>query len=358
MLEVLARIRHRRTLRQLSPYLDGMLSVQESRRLEAHLGQCQVCRDELAELQATVQALAELPLAETPRSFALTAAPRRIEASRPARRLEFGLRLATAAAAFVLAIVALGDLLGVPGGGEEERAPALMKIEREALPTETGGLQGARAITPPSEPNQLGVADKAATEAPAPPSAAAGAGQEAATSSAVPSEGVPEETATSGPPAVAPVSPGEPVEGQTGAGTPEATQMPAAGGTLAATATPAATALPATGPASETPAATQTPEPTEGPFSAYGPAGTPEAPSFAATPKTAAATATPPPAGAALVPSQPEGQPPAEAERQPLAAEEGGPSRETVLRWLEIGLATGLALLFVSWVLARRRGWA
>ena len=116
MLEVLARIRHRRTRRQLSPYLDGMLSVQESRRLQAHLAQCQACRDELAELQATVQSLAELPLVESPRSFALTAAPQRAEAPRPAaRRVEFGLRLATAAAAFVLAVVAVGDLAGSAG---------------------------------------------------------------------------------------------------------------------------------------------------------------------------------------------------------------------------------------------------
>src|SRR4030042_3360417 len=122
MLEALARIRHRRTRRPLAPYLDGMLSVQESRRLEAHLAQCQTCRDERAELRATVQALAELPLAEAPRSFALTAAPRRIEAPRlgGARRLEVGLRLATVTAAFVFGVGAFGGLLGVPGGDEDE----------------------------------------------------------------------------------------------------------------------------------------------------------------------------------------------------------------------------------------------
>ena len=35
MLEVLTRIRHRRTRRQRSPYLDGVLSARESSRLEA-----------------------------------------------------------------------------------------------------------------------------------------------------------------------------------------------------------------------------------------------------------------------------------------------------------------------------------
>jgi LysM repeat protein len=73
---------------------------------------------------------------------------------------------------------------------------------------------------------------------------------------------------------------------------------------------------------------------------------------------------TPTAAAAPMVPSEPEQQPPSEAdeqaladaERDTLAADEGGPSAETVVRWLEIGLATGMALLFVSWVLARRRG--
>jgi len=68
--------------------------------------------------------------------------------------------------------------------------------------------------------------------------------------------------------------------------------------------------------------------------------------------------------GAQIAPIQPEPQLTsqadeqalAKAERQALAAEDEGPSRETVVRWLEIGLATGVVLLFVSWVLARRRG--
>jgi LysM repeat protein len=80
-------------------------------------------------------------------------------------------------------------------------------------------------------------------------------------------------------------------------------------------------------------------------------------------PEPAEGTTAPPPVGANIAPSETEEQSLseadeglAEAERDSLAAEDGGPSRETVLRWLEIGLATGVALLFVSWVLARRRG--
>jgi hypothetical protein len=329
MLEVLARIRHRRTRRQLSPYLDGMLSKQESSRLEEHLAQCQACREELADLRATIEALAELPLAEAPRSFALTAVPQRIEALRPAaRRAEFGLGLATALAAFILAVVAAGDLLGVPGGGEEE-APAAMRMESEAAPTETGALQGVTAATPQPGAEQSAAEDKALAEAPTAPPAAPGV----------------EEVTPVRPPATGPgPSPEASVPGIAEPATPAATGTPAAAPAPAGTATPPFAFAPA-----GTPAPAETPSP--------------EVASPAAAPGTPVATATPPPAGAQIAPAAPgerltsEAEEGASAEAQPEApaAEEGGPSRETVVHWLEIGLATGMALLFVSWVLARRR---
>jgi hypothetical protein len=336
MLEVLARILHRRTRRQLSPYLDGMLSEQESRRLEAHLAQCQACRDELAELRATIQALAELPLVKAPRSFALTAAPRRIEAPRPAsRRLELGLGLATAVAAFVLAIVAAGDLLGVPGGGEGEQ-PTALQMRSLAAATET---EVPKQRTPEVQPSQPTVEGEAVTVAPTAPPAAMG-GEEEAT--AVPPEANVTETA----PQLA-------VPGIAQSATAAATAPPAP------TAPPAATGTPASAPSPETPT------PAETPFSAFAFGGTPEVASPPAGQEAPAATATPPPVGAQIAPSEPKQEltPQAEdhalagAERESRAAEEGGgPSQETVVRWLEIGLASGVALLFVSWVLARRWG--
>jgi len=146
MLEALLQFRHRRFRRDLSAYVDDMLSERARRCLEAHLDSCQACRQELAELRVTVEALGSVPMAEVPRSFTLAAAPAAEVRPRPAaRRLEFGLRLATATAAFALALVVVGDFAGLPGGGEqEEEMPAMLapaaaetRAAMEAAPVET-----------------------------------------------------------------------------------------------------------------------------------------------------------------------------------------------------------------------------
>jgi hypothetical protein len=154
MLEALLQFRHRRFRRDLSAYLDNMLPERARRRLEAHLDACQACRQELAELRSAVEALGSLPMAEVPRSFALAAAPVAEVGPRPAvRRLEFGLRLATATAAFALALVVIGDIAGLPGGGEEREAtPALLA----PVATETPALAGA---VPQETPEPPGIAE-------------------------------------------------------------------------------------------------------------------------------------------------------------------------------------------------------
>ena len=336
MLEVLARIHHRRIRRQLSPYLDGVLSARDSRRLEGHLAQCQACRDELAELRATVQALAELPLAEAPRSFALAAAPQ--PALRPAaRRMEFGLRLATAAAAFALAAVLVGDFAGLPDTGDREERSMAGRAELYSAPAETEvAPQGPTAGPAESSADKQATTGTPSLLAPG----IAGTGEEA----------TPVPPATGGEGAAAP---------QLGAVAPSAGPETAAPGASqaappATTPTPAATPTPAT-----TPTAAETPP------GAFGLEGTPETAPPTLLPETPSPAATPPPVGAQIAPSgpeqqlspEPEKQVPAEAERETLTAEEGGgPSRETVVRWLEVGLGIGLALLLVSWGLTRRRG--
>ena len=431
MLEVLARIRHRRTRRQLSPYLDGVLSARESRRLEAHLAQCQACRDELAELRATIQTLAELPLADAPRSFALTAAPRQVEAPRPAAgRLEFGLRLATAAAAFVLAAIVVSDLLGVPAENEQEGRMAA-RVELQAAPTEPGVAEKSQQL-----PSAM-AGDNAVTEAPTAPPAGAGAAGEATPVPSYSSDfgAYGEGEATAEPPAGF----GEPPAANATETVPQMAVPGVEAGTPAATATPPPLGTVTIGPAglvyvvqpgdtltalserfdlspeaiaaangmaesqpllaeqelvipgavyhvqpgdtlADIAAAFGVPEAvivTANSIAAPGAIGAGEPlaiPGGGALPATEAPsptaeqprpTPTAPPMGAQIAPSEPE-QPPsgaenqalAEADRDSLAAEDGGPSRETVLRWLEIGLGAGLALLFVSWFLARRRGQA
>jgi anti-sigma factor RsiW len=161
MLEVLLQFRHRRFRRDLSDYLDNMLPERARRRLEAHLDACQACRQELAELRSTVEALGGLPMAEVPRSFALAAAPLAEAGRRPAvRRLEFGLRLATATAAFALALVVIGDIAGLPGGGKEEKELAAPVPAAEERAQGGQGEQGLLGVTP------------AATGTPAPTEAA------------------------------------------------------------------------------------------------------------------------------------------------------------------------------------------
>jgi anti-sigma factor RsiW len=159
MLEALRQFRHRRFRRDLSAYLDDMLSERARRRLEVHLDSCQACRQELAELRATIEALGSLPMAEAPRSFALAAAPVAEVRPRPtSRRLEFGLRLATATAAFALALVVVGDFAGLPGGGEEEEeempamlAPAAAETQgaMEAAPAEPSAAMTAVPVETP-----------------------------------------------------------------------------------------------------------------------------------------------------------------------------------------------------------------
>ena len=214
MLKVLGQFRHRRFRRDLSAYLDGVLPQRARRRLETHLDSCQACCQELAELRVTVEALGSLPMAEVPRSFALAAAPVAEVRPRPAaRRLEFGLRLATATAAFALTLVMIGDLAGLPGGGEKEMpaplAPAAEETPAaamEAAPVETPAaeetppaMQAAPVETPAADetPAEL-AAPPVETPVAAPPGITETQREEPPTGGGVPEEQPPEEKVTEG----------------------------------------------------------------------------------------------------------------------------------------------------------------
>jgi hypothetical protein len=304
MFEALARIRHRRLRRDLSAYLDEMLSPGARRRLDGHLDTCGACRQELAELRATRGVLSDLPLAQVPRSFALAAAPQPVEGLRPAaRRLEFGLRLGTAAAAFALAVVVIGDFAGLPGGEEEEEAApvAMQRHEGEVVPgiVPAPTMEGeGRVFAPPMADEEEGV-EVAPTPEEAPPElgyAAPEAGD------------IAEEEPT---PESAPA--------------PTGVEVPAARG--AEEVAPEATPAP---PIAEEPAAGAVEEVT------------PEA--------TPAPPVAEEPAMESLISEDAAATPEAA-----VAEGEGALSREDVVRWLEIGLGAGVGVLALSWALVLRQ---
>jgi hypothetical protein len=340
MLEVFVQLRHRRFRRDLSAYLDGVLPQRARRRLETHLDSCHACRQELTELRSTIEALGSLPMAEVPRSFALAAAPVAEVRPRPtARRLEFGLRLATATAAFALTLVLIGDFAGLPGAGENEEmrggalsaaqetpaameaapaAPDIKNIQPEEPLFGQYGLSGE--VSPPETP-------AAATEAP-PVETPAAEGMAAA-----------DET----PPALA-AAPAE---------TPAAMEAPPAGTPAAEQTPPPIAAAPV-----ETPAAEQTP-----PAVAAAPIETPAT----LAPDTTETYGEEPTVGAGASEEEDaekaategaggEEQTEAYASRDQAAAEEdegGGLSREEAVRWLEIGLGASVGVLAAVWALAR-----
>ncbi|HET8943351.1 MAG TPA: zf-HC2 domain-containing protein [Dehalococcoidia bacterium] len=124
---------HRRFQERLSAYLDGELSPDGARALQAHLDSCDTCAAEFADLRMASSALAELPEVEVPRSFALT--PDLVGRAAPqaygARSASTGFRLAGGALAAALAVVLVLDAGGIvdnggehAGGGDEFRQGA------------------------------------------------------------------------------------------------------------------------------------------------------------------------------------------------------------------------------------------
>ena len=101
--------RRRREL--LSAYVDGELTAHESREVEENLAASEDARNELAALQATVDLVRQLPQLDTPRSFALDAAPKK-----PWTLWWPSVRttgLATSVATMLLVGLVAGDMLNV-----------------------------------------------------------------------------------------------------------------------------------------------------------------------------------------------------------------------------------------------------
>lgn len=140
-------MRHERTARRLSEYLDGTLSGRDGARVEAHIASCPECRNDLAELRRTSELLRSLRAGvESPdlaasileRIRAGEAEPTLVERLRATAGRFFsgawGAPLATAAVGLtVLVLVPRVEIeVSIPGGSERSRPIARAEAPRRA----------------------------------------------------------------------------------------------------------------------------------------------------------------------------------------------------------------------------------
>ena len=113
--------RHRRAARLLSSYIDGQVTPAERKAVEEHLGTCDGCTDELAELRRTASLMSGLPVLEPASSFALSSHPGSVPGGRPSFAL-WAPGIAAAACAVFLAVVVSGQAAGllVQSGGSSD----------------------------------------------------------------------------------------------------------------------------------------------------------------------------------------------------------------------------------------------
>lgn len=133
-----------RDIERLSAYLDNHLPPAEEAHLETRLASEAALRRMLDDLRWTRAALRRLPQLRAPRNFTLDprehAAPRRAGIALPS------LRLATALASALFALVVGVDLWGRTSFGVQEAAPAAESLRESA----TAAI--AQAVEAPSQP--------------------------------------------------------------------------------------------------------------------------------------------------------------------------------------------------------------
>ncbi|MBI4497212.1 MAG: zf-HC2 domain-containing protein [Chloroflexi bacterium] len=191
---------HERWQEQLSASLDGRLEEREQAALERHLAGCARCREELAQLRATVALLRRMPAVPPPRSFVLRPEDVAVKADRPVdpppaegwlrpgSPFRAGMRWATAAAALLLIGVVTYDVsvtVVAPGGAALRDASIAMPLAAPAsAPDPKQQAEDGVAITaaqaPPASSQEQdaaapGAPERAATQSQ--PAEGAGVGQ-------------------------------------------------------------------------------------------------------------------------------------------------------------------------------------
>ena len=145
----------------LSEHLDGRLRGRPLERVERQLGECDACRQDLAELQATVAMMRQLPMETPRRSFVMTAPP-----PEPMRaRLALALRApnwvyagAASVAALALAVTISVDATGGLSSGPLRRdvavtalapAPDSEQVTITSGPAAESALESGEGTAPP-----------------------------------------------------------------------------------------------------------------------------------------------------------------------------------------------------------------
>ena len=156
----------------LSEHLDGRLRGRPLERVERQLGECDACRQDLAELQATVAMMRQLPMETPHRSFVMTAPPPEPARTRPnlaLRAPNWVYAGAASVAALALAITVSLDATGGLSSGplrREVESAALAPTAASEQVTITSGSAGESAVESVEEtapPPLAAVAPAAAT---------------------------------------------------------------------------------------------------------------------------------------------------------------------------------------------------
>ncbi len=138
----------------LSEYLDGRLQGRPLERVERQLGECDACRQDLAELRATVAMMQGLPMEAPRRSFVMSAPPPEPARAGPMRgRPNLALRAPNwvYAGAASVAALALAVTITVDATGGLTSDPLRRDVETTALATAATSDQLTVTSQPPAE---------------------------------------------------------------------------------------------------------------------------------------------------------------------------------------------------------------
>ncbi len=134
-----------------SSYLDGQLETVERDAVRFHIEICPSCRYELQSMRITKELLHRMPVVPAPRSFTLAEAPKQhvtISFSLPNLDLNW-LRMATAAAAVIFALLMIVDFSGVLSEDSTQTAviesPTSAPAEVAGVPTPAEPIASATA---------------------------------------------------------------------------------------------------------------------------------------------------------------------------------------------------------------------